>query len=413
MQTAALVASDGILANRNWNDFAQGTDGQGHHLHAWARLRWEHAAYKSGSAVTWSGSGTSALDLAISAGQIYQMHLHIDAAFDTTDPDNVYVPNHPTAYTATPDIETLVVDSGNVSLSNRYYNLVIWRSVSSGSEEEKVFINLPSGSYKKQSDAENDVSGFDNFTIPTDYRGYAYLIHRVTIKHSTAAGGTWTVLQETDLRGTVPSIAVGGGTLAITTEFADSAFKLFDEGDPTKLLVFQLSGITAGNTRTITMPDEDVTLVNLVQRTRKMPMNVVGDVSADDNLIRFLDGVTDLFAASTPVPSDWVVGSDITVHCLLYIGGADAGTAVMRSSISAKSAGETQNNNIEDDANIDDTFPGLSVLQELTRTITGADISAGEQLEWIVERLGADGGDTLAETLFMRHGPWIEYTADF
>jgi hypothetical protein len=136
VQTAALVQSDGILANRNWNDFAKGADGQGHHLHAWARLRWEHAAYKSGSAVTWSGSGTAALDLAISAGQIYQMHLHIDAAFDTTDPDNVYVVNHPTAYTITPDIETLVLDSGNVSLSNRYYNLVIWRSVSSGSEEE-------------------------------------------------------------------------------------------------------------------------------------------------------------------------------------------------------------------------------------------------------------------------------------
>ncbi|KKK52484.1 hypothetical protein LCGC14_3104460, partial [marine sediment metagenome] len=29
VQTTALVASDGILANRNWNDFAQGTDGQG------------------------------------------------------------------------------------------------------------------------------------------------------------------------------------------------------------------------------------------------------------------------------------------------------------------------------------------------------------------------------------------------
>lgn len=145
--------------------------------------------------------------------------------------------------------------------------------------------------------------------------------------------------------------------------------------------------------------------------THRVPMNVVGEETADDNLIRFIDGVTDRFAASTPVPSDWVVGTDITVNCLLYIGGASGGTAVMRSSISSKSDAETQNNNVEDNINIDNTFPGLSVLQILTRTITASDISAGEQMEWIVERLGGDGGDTLTETLFMRHGPWIEYTA--
>lgn len=262
VQTAALVQSDGILANRNWNDFAKGTDDQGHHLHAWERLRWEHSAYKSGSAVTWTGSGTAALDLAIAAGKAYQLHLQSVSAFDTADPDNVYVVNHPTAYTITADIETLVVDSGNVSLSGRYYNLVVWQSVSSGSEAEKTFINLPSGSYKKQSDAENDVSGYDSFSIPNDYRGYAYLVQRVTIKHSTAAGGTWTVIQETDLRGTVPSVAVGGGTLAITTEFSDNAFKLFDEGDPTKELAFQLSSIAASTIRVVTAPDKDLTLID-------------------------------------------------------------------------------------------------------------------------------------------------------
>ncbi|KKN05682.1 hypothetical protein LCGC14_1084930, partial [marine sediment metagenome] len=262
VQTAALVQSDGILANRNWNDFRAGTDGQGHHAHTWERLRWEHSAYKSGSAVTWSGSGTAALDLAITAGKAYQMHLHSVAAFNTTDPDNVYVPNHPTAYTSTADIETLTVDSGNFSLSNKYYNLVIWLSVSSGSETEKVFINLPSGSYGKQSDAENDVSGYDSYDIPEDYRGYSYLVQRVTIKHAPAAGGTWTIGQVTDLRGTVPGIAVGGGALATTTEFSDNAFKLFDEGDPTKELAFQVSGVSASTTRTITVPDENVSLID-------------------------------------------------------------------------------------------------------------------------------------------------------
>lgn len=332
VQTAALVQSDGILVNRNWNDFAKGTDGQGHHPHAWERLRWEHSAYKSGSAVTWTGSGTAALDLAITAGKAYQLHLQSVSAFDTADPDNVYVVNHPTAYTITADIETLVVDSGNVSLSGRYYNLVIWQSVSSGSEAEKTFINLPSGSYKKQSDAENDVSGYDSFSIPNDYRGYAYLVQRVTIKHSTAAGGTWTIIQETDLRGTVPSVAVGGGTLAITTEFSDNAFKLFDEGDPTKEIAFQASGITAGNTRTITMPDKDVTLqAKTYDDVLAAGDDIQASLDAGNTKILLLDGTHTLSSdltittANTEIVGQTMRGTVIEpgANSVIFSGGPD------------------------------------------------------------------------------------------
>lgn len=41
---------------------------------------------------------------------------------------------------------------------------------------------------------------------------------------------------------------------------ADNAFTMQDNASPTKKAVFQLSGITAGNTRTITLPDFDITL---------------------------------------------------------------------------------------------------------------------------------------------------------
>jgi hypothetical protein len=41
----------------------------------------------------------------------------------------------------------------------------------------------------------------------------------------------------------------------------DSSFKIADETDPTKLLAFQLSGITTGTTRTLTAPDASTTLV--------------------------------------------------------------------------------------------------------------------------------------------------------
>jgi hypothetical protein len=263
VQTEATVQSDGPLANRNWNDHAKGTNAQGHHTHVWERLRWEHSAYLSGSAVTWSGSGTGALDLAITAGKTYQLHIQDVAAFDTSDPASVLVPNHKaTPYTATVDIETLVLDSDGDSLAGKYYNLVVWLSVSSGSETERVFINLPGGSYNKQNDATADVAGYDNYAIPSDFRGYAYLVNRITLKHSAAGGGTWTNIAEVDLRGQIPNIVAGSGTAAITTEFADSQFRVFDDGDPTRELAFEVSGVAGSTTRTVTVPNEDTTLHN-------------------------------------------------------------------------------------------------------------------------------------------------------
>lgn len=51
--------------------------------------------------------------------------------------------------------------------------------------------------------------------------------------------------------------------LGITNTFTvlDSAFTIQDNGDNTKQVVFQASGLTTGNTRTITIPDASLTIV--------------------------------------------------------------------------------------------------------------------------------------------------------
>ena len=52
------------------------------------------------------------------------------------------------------------------------------------------------------------------------------------------------------------------GTASVV-EFLDSTFRLKDEGDNTKKIAFQASGITTATVRTITMPDANVDLGNL------------------------------------------------------------------------------------------------------------------------------------------------------
>lgn len=57
---------------------------------------------------------------------------------------------------------------------------------------------------------------------------------------------------------TFNGIALGTATSA---SFQDSTFSLYDNGDATKLLAFQVSGVTTGTTRTLTVPDASTTIV--------------------------------------------------------------------------------------------------------------------------------------------------------
>lgn len=59
------------------------------------------------------------------------------------------------------------------------------------------------------------------------------------------------------------SIFIGNikdGELISSSEFADNVFRINDNSDSTKQLAFQISGVSTGTTRTITMPDSDVDL---------------------------------------------------------------------------------------------------------------------------------------------------------
>ena len=225
--SATFVQTNGVYINQNWNDHFVDTNNQGHISHMAERSRHLGAIYASGVA----GAGTdgyltptaSNVELKATSGVIYQMHKHTVSAFDTSVTDTVLVTNWSgDAYHDISNLFDIVADSTGATIgSNKYFNIIIWGVANKGGEYTPMMLNVPSGFYNTQSDAENDVSGYDVSTIPSEYKtesSTGFLIARITCKMST----TWTVTQTIDLRGTDPaSIAGGSGIGGGVTAYID------------------------------------------------------------------------------------------------------------------------------------------------------------------------------------------------
>ena len=272
--SAGRVQTKGVSVNQNWNDHLQSPGGQGHISHLAERSRLLGAIYHSGVVgngtteyvtIVTNGGTPDNVFVKTTAGVLFQLHEHTYPAMDTSAADEVLVPNHSaTPYLATQDLADLLTDATGASMAGKYFNFVLMGVLNKAGEFAPMLINVPGGSYNKQSDAEQDVSGYDVFVIPAAFHvesSTGFLISRITLKHSAASGGTWTHISTLDLRGLTPVGAAGGSTGVTTTEFADNAFKIFDEGDVTKVVAFQASGIATGTTRTLTVPDGDGTLI--------------------------------------------------------------------------------------------------------------------------------------------------------
>jgi hypothetical protein len=259
--SAAFVAANGVYVNQNWNDHAAGTDNQGHMAHMAENIRHQYAIYHSGIDLTITIGGGTTVDASITAGVVFQMHKHAISALDTATGDPVLVTNqNGAAFDDVTDLETLTNDANGNSIANKYFNWVFWGIANKSGEFSPLCLNLPTGSYNTQSAAENDVSGYDVYVIPEEIQrqsSTAYLIKRVTMRLS---GGTWSEISSVDLRGNNPQRVSGFGGGGGST-FADNAFQIYDDGDATKILTFQASGITTATTRVVTIADQDGLMV--------------------------------------------------------------------------------------------------------------------------------------------------------
>ena len=259
-QSAASLATDGAYYSHTWTDHVAETNNQGHiaDINLWARK--QHATWDSGVAptLTITPQGLAADDVIFTsaAGVVFHLHDYVFPAFAGT-PDVYTINDFTTPYNIVTDLNALLTDSANVSMSGKYFTLVIWGIVSDATGDCHLMVNLPGGSYNTQTQALSDDQKYTNYSIPTDYVGKGFLIYEMTLRHQVAASGTWTSIQELDLRGLFPSLSAGGSA-SFATEFSDNLFRIYDNGDNTKEIAFEASSITTGTTRTITMDDRNI-----------------------------------------------------------------------------------------------------------------------------------------------------------
>ncbi len=229
LKSAATTGTDGgALVNQNVNDFASAANGEGHISHVEERIRKEPARWDSGTALTLKNSAGAALtttnsstavEIVVATGQVYQLHRHAFPAFDMYDTatDDAHVVNQPTdeggAYETTVDLVSDVthyVDgtaAGVAIGTNKYFNLVIWGIQNRGGEASHIMINLPTSQYTTEAHAISDTDGTSVFDIPSAFEGTGFLIARLTFR--LIGGAQWTYIAQEDLRGKQAPIAAG------------------------------------------------------------------------------------------------------------------------------------------------------------------------------------------------------------
>jgi hypothetical protein len=216
-QSAASMQTDGPYKVHAWTDHLNKSTENGHLSHINKKLRALNATWVSGVS---PGDLTSNLYVSTTAGVVFQLHEHtMPARTMSGGPgDPVFLVNDPTtAYDRITALSGITQDADGTSITNKYFNVVLWGVVSEDETDCKLYINLPSGTYVVEADAQNDVNETANTTIPSEFMGTGFLIAQYTLKDTT---GTLTQSQKTDLRGKLPASGGGGG---VTT---DDLYKL-------------------------------------------------------------------------------------------------------------------------------------------------------------------------------------------
>ena len=215
LPSAGFVQSGGAYVNQNWNDHLKGANNQGHLSHLTEKIRRLGSSYLNGVAPNGGSTsyytiGASSVDFISTSGNVFQLHKQAFDVIDTSAGDKLLVKNwNGASYYQISNIFEITEDSTGTTINNnKYFTLIYWGIANKGGEYRTIAINLPGGFYNLQSDAENDVLGYNDYTIPSEFSIYAsagFLICASTFQMGT----TWSHVSTVDLRGKTSDTAGG------------------------------------------------------------------------------------------------------------------------------------------------------------------------------------------------------------
>ena len=210
--TAATLGTYGAYKVHAWTDHLFKATENGHLQHINRKLRALAATWISGCAAGDMTTSNPDAYLSLASGTVFQLHPHTMPAIDMNGAHAFLVNDPTTANLLITSLDDITQDStGNTSINNKYMNIVMWGVVSEATGDCQMMLNLPSGVYTVEANAQSDVDNYANYTIPAEYTGVGFLIARYTLQAKTS--GLWVQSKKTDLRGLQPSTSPGtGGT---------------------------------------------------------------------------------------------------------------------------------------------------------------------------------------------------------
>ncbi len=186
--------------------------------------------YADGLDITVTPSG-ALLNIALTSGFSLGLHTHEVSAFDTGAGGTLSITNDfSTPYRVVTELgsASINIDSQGVSLTNRYYNLVIFAGIETSVTNASMFVTTPGGSYNKVSDAISDSGNQSVIALPEVLGKSGFAVARLTLRNSS---GNITVENIQDLRTLRVAIesATGNARALVISDDLDS-------GTPTELI---------------------------------------------------------------------------------------------------------------------------------------------------------------------------------
>jgi hypothetical protein len=143
-------------------------------------------------------------------------------------------------------------------------------------------------------------------------------------------GGTYRDISTGDIyKKTTDGSNTGWVNLGSGTEFDDSTFRIQDNGDVTKEIAFEASGITTGTTRTITMPDFDVTLGNWFDTNLTQTANRTHNMATFTQTLQN-SGIFSILSGTSTTANAWILNGGNNPYINFY--GNTSGDAISLSS---------------------------------------------------------------------------------